>query len=127
MPDEHDRSGIEVDRADRQVIEQAAAQLRHGAIRAGYAGLEHKHIAFALALVLDELPATFATYGPRSARRRCAGADAARRVAARPRRDLSTGGGTGTEYRSTVWPPRTLTRRLSSTIAVSGATLHSRS
>ena len=34
MPDEHDRSGIEVDRADRQVIEQAAAQLRHGAIRA---------------------------------------------------------------------------------------------
>ena len=34
MPDEHDRSGIEVDRADRQVIEQAAAQLRHGAIPA---------------------------------------------------------------------------------------------
>jgi hypothetical protein len=30
--DEHDRSGIDVDRADRQVIEQAAAQLRHGAI-----------------------------------------------------------------------------------------------
>ena len=39
MPDEHDRSGIDVDRADRRVIEQAAAQLRQGAIRAGYAGL----------------------------------------------------------------------------------------
>ena len=55
MPDEHDRSRIEVDRADRQVIEQAAAQLRQGAIRAGYAGLPGKHLAFALALVLDEL------------------------------------------------------------------------
>jgi hypothetical protein len=38
-------------RADRRVVEQAAAQLRHGAIVAGYAGVEHKHIAFALALV----------------------------------------------------------------------------
>ena len=37
------------------MIEQAAAQLRHGAILAGYAGMEHKHVAFALALVLDEL------------------------------------------------------------------------
>ena len=55
MPDEHDRSRIEVDRADRALIQQAAAQLRHGAIRAGYAGMEHKHLAFALALVLDEL------------------------------------------------------------------------
>ena len=55
MPDEHDRGGIEVDRADRQVIEQAAAQLREGAIRAGYAGLPGQHFAFALALVLDEL------------------------------------------------------------------------
>jgi hypothetical protein len=55
MPDEHDRSGIDVDRADRALIEQAAARLRQGAIRAGYAGMEHKHFAFALALVLDEL------------------------------------------------------------------------
>ena len=55
MPDEHDRSRIEVDRADRTLIQQAAAQLRHDAIRAGYAGMEHKHLAFALALVLDEL------------------------------------------------------------------------
>jgi hypothetical protein len=39
MPDEHDRSRIDVDRADRQVIEQAAARLWQGAIRAGYAGL----------------------------------------------------------------------------------------
>jgi hypothetical protein len=55
MPDEYDRSQIEVDRADRALIEQAAAQLRHGAIRAGYAGLPGQHFAFALALVLDEL------------------------------------------------------------------------
>ena len=55
MPDEHDRSRIEVDRADRALIEQAAAQLRQGAIRAGYAGLQGQHFAFALALVLDEL------------------------------------------------------------------------
>ena len=37
------------------MIEQAAAQLRHGAIVAGYAGLPDKHLAFTLALVLDEL------------------------------------------------------------------------
>ena len=55
MPDEHDCSGIEADRADRALIQRAAARLRHGAIRAGYAGVEHKHVAFALALVLDEL------------------------------------------------------------------------
>ena len=52
MPDEHDRGRIE---ADRQVIEQAAAQLRQGAIRAGYAGIQGQHFAFALAVVLDEL------------------------------------------------------------------------
>lgn len=55
MPDEHDRSRIDVGRADRQMIEQAAAQLRKGAILAGYSGLEHKEFAFALALILDEL------------------------------------------------------------------------
>ena len=55
MLDEHDRSGIDVDRADRALIEQAAAQLRQGAIRAGYAGIPGQHVAFALALVLDEL------------------------------------------------------------------------
>jgi hypothetical protein len=53
--DERDRRRVEQDRADRQVIEQAAARLRQGAIRAVYAGMEHKHVAFALALVLDEL------------------------------------------------------------------------
>jgi hypothetical protein len=52
---EQDRRRLEQDRADRQVIEQAAAQLRHGAIVAGYAGLPDKHLAFALALLLDEL------------------------------------------------------------------------
>jgi hypothetical protein len=58
MPDQHDRSRLEVDRADRadqQAIQQAAARLRQGAIQAGYAGMEHKNLAFALALVLDEL------------------------------------------------------------------------
>jgi len=53
--DERDRRRVEQDRADRQVIEQAAAELRSGAIRAGYAGVEHKHVAFARTLVLDEL------------------------------------------------------------------------
>ena len=55
MPDQHDRSQVEQDRADRRVIEQAAAQLRQGAIRAGYAGIPGQHFALALALVLDEL------------------------------------------------------------------------
>jgi hypothetical protein len=39
MSDEHDHSGIDVDRADRQVIEQAAARLRQGEIKADYAGI----------------------------------------------------------------------------------------
>ena len=42
-------------RADRSVIERAAARLRSDAIRSGYAGLQHQHVAFGLALVLDEL------------------------------------------------------------------------
>ena len=63
MPDEHDRSKIEADRADRQVIEQAAAQLRTDAIRAGYAGLERKKLAFGLALILDELARHFRDRG----------------------------------------------------------------
>jgi hypothetical protein len=37
------------------LVRQAAAQLRHGAIVSAYAGLPDKHLAFALALVLDEL------------------------------------------------------------------------
>ena len=44
--------------ADRRVVEQAAAHLRHQAILDAYAGLEHKHLAFALALILDELART---------------------------------------------------------------------
>jgi len=55
MPDEHERSRIEVDRAYRQVIQRAAAQLRRGAIRVGFTGLPGQHFAFALALLLDEL------------------------------------------------------------------------
>ena len=46
-------------RADRRVVEQAAAHLRHGAIVAGYAGMEHKHVAFALASILDEIARHF--------------------------------------------------------------------
>ena len=42
-------------RADRAVVEQAATHLRQEAIRAGYAGRPDKHLAFALALILDEL------------------------------------------------------------------------
>jgi hypothetical protein len=42
-------------RADRLVVEQAAAHLRHQAILADYAGMENKPAAFALALILDEL------------------------------------------------------------------------
>ena len=45
--------------ADRRVVEQAAAYLRHRAILDAYAGLEHKHLAFALALVLDEVARHF--------------------------------------------------------------------
>ena len=55
MHDEQERPRVEIDRADRQVIERAAAQLRHGAIVAGYAGLPDKHLAFGLALILDEI------------------------------------------------------------------------
>ena len=36
----------------------------HGAILAGYAGMEHKHLAFALALVLDELARHVRSCGP---------------------------------------------------------------
>jgi hypothetical protein len=42
-------------RAEQQLVEQAAARLRHRAILAAYAGLERKELAFALALILDEL------------------------------------------------------------------------
>ena len=42
-------------RADQQLVEQAAARLRHRAILAAYAGLERKELAFTLALILDEL------------------------------------------------------------------------
>ena len=42
-------------RADRAIVEQAAAHLRQQAILAAYAGLEHKELAFGLALILDEL------------------------------------------------------------------------
>jgi hypothetical protein len=42
-------------RADRQIVEQAARRIRDRAIRDGYLGLEHKHVSFALALILDEV------------------------------------------------------------------------
>ena len=42
-------------RADRELLERAAAWLRDEAIRSGYAGLSHQHVTFAVALILDEL------------------------------------------------------------------------
>ena len=42
-------------KADRGVVEQASAHLRHRAILDGYVGLEHQEAAFALALILDEI------------------------------------------------------------------------
>ena len=51
---QHERRGAAL-RADRSVIERAAARLRSDAIRSGYAGLQHQHVAFGLALILDEL------------------------------------------------------------------------
>jgi hypothetical protein len=42
-------------KADRGVVEQAAARLRHRAVLRGYVGLEHKEVTFALALILDEI------------------------------------------------------------------------
>ena len=42
-------------RADRELLGRAATWLRNEAIRSGYAGLSHQHVAFALALILDEL------------------------------------------------------------------------
>jgi hypothetical protein len=46
---------VAVLRADREVIERAAAALRGEAIRQGYAGLQHPAAAFGFALLLDEL------------------------------------------------------------------------
>jgi hypothetical protein len=84
MPHEHERSRIEVDGADRALIEQAAAQLRHGAIRAGYAGIEHKHLAFALALILDELAHHLRDLRPEVRAQAVRGARTARRVTRLP-------------------------------------------
>jgi hypothetical protein len=41
--------------ADRDLLQRAATWLRSDAIRSGYAGLTHKHVTFAFALLLDEL------------------------------------------------------------------------
>ena len=41
-------------RADRAIVEQAARRVRDQAIADGYLGLEGKHFAFGLALILDE-------------------------------------------------------------------------
>ena len=55
MSYDYQRRRYEQLNADRGVVEQAAAHLRHRAILDGHAGLEHKEAAFALALILDEL------------------------------------------------------------------------
>ena len=51
---QHERRRAEL-RAERELLGRAATWLRSEAIRSGYAGLTHQHVAFALALVLDEL------------------------------------------------------------------------
>ena len=55
VADEQQRELYRQLRADQQLVEQAAARRRHRAILAAYAGLERKELAFALALILDEL------------------------------------------------------------------------
>ena len=42
-------------RTERELLERSARWLRSEAIRSAYAGLSHQHVAFALALLLDEL------------------------------------------------------------------------
>ncbi len=46
---------IHLIRADRDVVERAAAHLRGLAIADGYAGWPGQHLAFGLAAVLDEI------------------------------------------------------------------------
>ena len=55
MSYEDQRRRYQQQRAERQVIDQAAAQLRHRAILAAYEGAERKEVAFGLASVLAEL------------------------------------------------------------------------
>ena len=56
VADEQQRELYRQLRADQQLVEQAAARRRHRAIlAAAYAGVERKELAFALALILDEL------------------------------------------------------------------------
>lgn len=50
-----ERRGVDLDRADQQLIRRAAAWLRHEAILADYRGASAKDLAFGLALLLDEL------------------------------------------------------------------------
>jgi len=59
MSYEDQRRRYQQQRAERQIVEQAAAHLSHQAILAAYAGLEHKELAFGLALILDELARHF--------------------------------------------------------------------
>jgi hypothetical protein len=42
-------------RADEELLDRAAARLRHETAQAQYAGLRDPQVAFGLALVLDEL------------------------------------------------------------------------
>ena len=57
MHDEQDRRQVDVDRADRALIEQAAAQLRQAErdVLARQTRVPGQHFAFGLALPLDEL------------------------------------------------------------------------
>ena len=61
MADETQRRDYEQLPADGDVVEQADAHPRHHAILAAYTGLERRELAFGLALILDEIAATFPT------------------------------------------------------------------
>ncbi|HXV94029.1 MAG TPA: hypothetical protein VD813_12065 [Pseudonocardia sp.] len=52
---EHERRRRDAVRRDRELMDRAAAFLRHETIRSSYAGLQHRHVAFALASILDVL------------------------------------------------------------------------
>jgi hypothetical protein len=73
MADETQRRDYEQLPADGDVVEQADAHPRHHAILAAYAGLERRELAFGLALILDEIAATFPTSTTNSQAVACSG------------------------------------------------------
>lgn len=56
MPTGREWRQLDRDRADQDLVQRAAARLRHDVIQAGYRGLSHldQHMMFGLAELLDE-------------------------------------------------------------------------